>query len=135
MSWDKCTINLSKLDSVKEILDELKVPYKLTILGEVDGRGLNDDSFMGTANEDVMYKLRRLEYNDNVVLEKMVQDADCDSDDYVVSEKFKLSNEPKDWKTIEKTDIYDDHPCWICNQSECDEDFDSKQCKKLREVE
>jgi len=93
MSWDKNTIDMSNLDSIKEMLDELEIPYKLENKQSVMGRGLNDDS-------DKYYDLRRLEYRDKVILECMTQTTDCDSDDCLVSYKLDSKDEPKRWRYI-----------------------------------
>lgn len=120
MSWDKNTVNYSTLDSTKEILEELEIKYKLIVLGKVMGRGLNDDSFMGTYDkeEDRYYELRRLEYKNKVILEQISQDADCDTDDIIRSHKFNILEEPKDWKYQIETDILGNHSDWIDEEND-----------------
>ncbi len=44
------------------------------------------------------YKIRKLEYKDNVVIEQMVRTSDCDSDDTILSIRFKKGEVPSDWK-------------------------------------
>jgi len=96
MSWNKNTIRRSEIDKTIELLKEFKVKYKLTTLGKVPGYGLND------AYEDISeYEIRKLEYNDFVILEQMIRDPDCDMDDVISSFKFEKSKAPKNWK-IEK---------------------------------
>lgn len=91
MSWDKNTVDCSRLDTYKAILDELGLPYELTVKIAVRGMGLNDD-------EDTVYELRRLQYNNFVILERMERTSDCDTDDVITSTQFLLEDEPKDWQ-------------------------------------
>ena len=98
MSWDKNTINYSTIDAIVGVLKDIGVDYKLSVIAKVRGRGLND-------YEGKVYELRRLEYKNIVYLEKIEQEADCDFDDIIRSQKFKLSKEPKGWQAIVKTDI------------------------------
>jgi len=100
MSWDKNTINLSNLDAVVETLVDLGVDYEVSVLREFNGCGLNDDYLDTTP-----YKLRRLQYDKKVILEKAVLDSDCDTDDLITSHKFELDKEPLDWQPIIHTDI------------------------------
>ena len=106
MSYEKNTINRSKIDNTIEILKNLKIPYKLTVLGSVIGLGVNDITF----EEDIKnmlhkangcYNIRRLEYKDVVVLEKMIRNVESDMDDYIVSFEFKIGNESKEWELEE----------------------------------
>ena len=98
MSWNKNTRVMSSLNAVKEAMDELGFPYELTVLGKVMGIGLNDN----LCGDDVYYEMRRLEYRDLVILEQLIRHYDCDVDDLVVSEKFSLEQEPKDWQILTK---------------------------------
>ena len=102
MSWDKNTVNMSGLDAIKETLDNLGTEYTLTAEAEVRGNGMNDSS------GDPPYKLRRLQYGDWVVLERIVKDADCDTDDIIYSQTFLLKKEPKDWQYVVQTDVFGD---------------------------
>ena len=100
MSWDKNTIVFSALSSIKELLDDLNVPYQLSVITRVRGRGIND----GAWDEETWYDLRRLQFGDFAILENIEQDVDCDTDDIILSHKFELTKEPKDWKPIIQTD-------------------------------
>uniref|UniRef100_A0A6M3K4N9 Uncharacterized protein n=1 Tax=viral metagenome TaxID=1070528 RepID=A0A6M3K4N9_9ZZZZ len=99
MSWDKNTISLSGLDAVIGTLLDLGIDHEVSIIAEFHGRGLNDDYL-----DLSPHKLRRLEYGKWVILEKVEQDADCDTDDCILSCKFELDKEPKDWQPIVSTD-------------------------------
>jgi len=99
MSWDKNTISFSDIDAVIDALKDIGIDYKLSVLTRVVGRGLNDD-YMGRE----FWELRRLEYGNTVYLEKIEQDAECDTDDIITSHKFTKSTEPKDWVAIIQTD-------------------------------
>lgn len=94
MSWNKDTINVSEIDSTIRVLETLNEPYKLIILGEVMGLGLNDT--LGHGQEE--YPIRKLEFRDKVVLERMDRTEDCDADDYLVSFMFDKNKVPKKWK-------------------------------------
>ena len=91
MSWNKNTIKISEIDIIINLLQELNTPYKLTILGKVKGLGLNDTG-------DVYYEIRKLEYKDIVILERMERSKDCDADDVIVSYVFEKDKEPENWK-------------------------------------
>ncbi|MFA6073945.1 MAG: hypothetical protein WC758_07560 [Candidatus Woesearchaeota archaeon] len=93
MSWDKNTRNCSELDKTIELLKELKIPYKVKVLGTVIGHGNNDDYALSDKHE-----IRRLDYNDKVILEQMRRNDDCDFDDLIISLKFEKSKVPKKWK-------------------------------------
>ena len=92
ISWNKNTINRSEINKTIELLKEFKVDYKLKILGKVRGDGLNDD-----INGTPEHEIRRLEYNDFVILEQMIRSQDCDIDDVILSFKFEKSKAPKKW--------------------------------------
>lgn len=92
MSWNKNTRNESEVNSVVRTLKKLGVKYKLTTIGSVQGMGLNDDY-----RKSSLYKLRKLEYKDVVLLEKMVRSTDCDSDDVIISKEFKANKLPSEW--------------------------------------
>lgn len=104
MSYNKNTLNLSLLNFVVNTLDNLNVSYNLIEIGKIKGMGLND------YNEE--YPIRRLEYSDNVILECIERDCDCDVDDVILSVEFKLKDEPEDWE-IEKR----------CSCGGCEESF------------
>lgn len=104
ISWDKNTISCSEVDNTIELLKEMNVEYKLTILGEVEGNGLNDGMMW---EENKKYPIRKLEYNDKVILEKLVRHPDCDVDDNIISEKFNKKEEPRNWE-IEVTLVDED---------------------------
>jgi hypothetical protein len=93
MSWDKNTRNCSEVDKTIELLKELKIPYKLKVLGTVTGYGLNDDYA-----ESDKHEIRRLEYKEKVILEQMRRSDDCDEEDIIISKKFNKKKVPKKWK-------------------------------------
>lgn len=90
MSWDKNTVNVSEVDATVKVLNNVKIPYNITVLGEVEGDGWADG--------ETKYKLRRLEYGNVVLLECMYRTHDCDSDDYLQSVEFPKDQEPKGWE-------------------------------------
>ncbi len=93
MSYNKNTVRVSEINKTIELLKEFKVKYKLTVLGKVEGYGLNDDY-----KDDSTYEIRKLEYKDKVIIEQMVREEDCDSDDFITSKKFNKNKVPKKWK-------------------------------------
>lgn len=102
MSWDKNIINTSAINNTISVLEKLGTPYTVTTLGKVRGRGLNDKIWM-EKNEDAypictIYTLRKLEYKDVVLLEKIIRNSDCDVDDFILSFEFKKGHEPRDWE-------------------------------------
>ena len=103
MSWNKNTVDKSFVDQAIKLLDELEIPYKVETLGEVQGMGLNDDY----GRDRRPYEARRLEYAGFVMLERMERSADCDSDDYFISEKFKIEDEPEKWDILVEEEDYE----------------------------
>ena len=101
MSWDKNTINISTVDFAIEMLKDLNIPYKCEIIGKVQGVGLNDLDY-----PDNYYNVRRLTYNNFVILEQIIRNRDCDFDDIFTYSKFNKDEEPNDWQieVMEKED-------------------------------
>lgn len=107
MSWNKNTFVMSKVDAVVDTLKKCGVDYKLTELDRVIGMGLNDNyGFVEALGRDGKYPIRRLAYNDLVVLEKMIRNPDCDGDDHIMSFEFKADEEPDDWECEEVMDDF-----------------------------
>ena len=104
MSYDKKTINMSQLDAIKNVLDDLSVPYSWTKLANVDGAGANDYLPPGLKYKMMVYSLRRLVFKNTVILERITRTTDCDTDDIITSHQFNLEDEPKDWKCFEEID-------------------------------
>ena len=97
MSWNKNTFNISEIDSIIKVLKEISIDFRCEEIGKVRGRGLNDDYYCGT-DEEKYYSLRKLYYNNFVVLEQMIRNSDCDIDDVITSFKFDKDKEPVNWK-------------------------------------
>jgi hypothetical protein len=97
MSWDKNTVNLSELEATRKVLDDLGIPYQISVIAKFEGRGVNDE-FEGHP----IYELKRLQYFDKVILEYVNLHPDCDIDDIIYSEKFSLEDEPKNWEPIRR---------------------------------
>ena len=95
MSWNKNTINMSALEAMRCMLEDLHEPYEVQVIAEFRGLGLNDDFA-----DDDMHQLRRLRYRDTVILEYVNMHSDCDTDDVISSRRFPLKDEPKDWQPI-----------------------------------
>lgn len=91
MSWNKNTIVNSALDATIKVLEDVNVPYTLSVRGWVSGNGLNDDIDWG---ESKVYELRRLQYGQHIILEQMERACDCDADDYLNDKEFASYEEP-----------------------------------------
>jgi len=107
MSWDKQTINLSKLDAVRDTLEEVGVPFRESVIATFRGAGCNDPDYE-------MYDLKRLAYRDTVILEYVTMDSDCDANDYIQSIQFDLKDEPKHWAAVR---MAGDGRCGRCGAS------------------
>jgi hypothetical protein len=105
MSWDKNTFNTSKMAEVVKVLNELGEPYTCTHLGQVRAMGVND-----SMNDIDVYSIKKLEYRDKVILERMERTHDCDSDDILTSHTFKKGEEPSEWPL----EVYED-----CGDYDC----------------
>lgn len=116
MSYDKNTINLSNLEAVSTALNDLTIEHKTIELAKVRGMGLNDHF---SDIED--YTLRALVYKDIVEVEQMQRTYDCDSDDFIVSIKFKIDNLPNKFPL----ETYSDYEGFV--------DFDSDDSGKIIE--
>ena len=97
MSYNKNTVSLSNVDSVISLLEKDGRDFKVSVLGKVKGRGVNDSY----DNIDT-YDIRKLEYKTLsgqhfVILEKMVRHPDCDADDCIISEEFLSGDVPAKW--------------------------------------
>ena len=90
MSYDKNTVNMSAYKIVRQVLCNLNIPYSTHVFCHVAGKGLND--MVGAK-----YPLRRLQYGNYVLLERMVRSKDCDVDDVISSFDFTVETEPKNW--------------------------------------
>ena len=96
MALLKKTVLLSKLDRIAMGLKDKKVDPRITIIGRVKGRGIND--FILQREDYKTHTIRKLEYNDCIILEQFVQVKDKELDDYIISKKFKKGEEPLNWK-------------------------------------
>lgn len=94
MSWKKQTVNLSRIDRIVQILKNEGNKYTLSILGKVEGQGLNDI----LQNEEWrVYIIRRLDYEDKVILERIIQNNDMELDDFILSYRFYKKEIPDNW--------------------------------------
>src|SRR5207253_2925845 len=92
----KRTIFLSNLDRIASEIKNKKGNPQISIIGKVKGRGVND--FIAQREEFKTYNIRKLQYNEIVVLEQFVQIKDKELDDYVLSKNFVKGREPENWK-------------------------------------
>jgi len=100
MSWDKCT-RISELNSILDTLRTFEIPYRVYILGNVRGRGANDDYEIDWTNlEDnhtKLYYIRKVVTGKLILMERMVRTCDCDVDDVIELHKFKPEEVPEKW--------------------------------------
>ena len=87
MSWDKNTITSTKIDDVREVLRENNISYTVDVLGKVRARGQNDH-----LHDIAHYSIRKLSYQNYVIMEQMIRDPDCDIDDVITAQKFNKDN-------------------------------------------
>jgi len=88
MSWDKNTINMSTIDDIIQVLKDTKTSFKVTTVKEVRGYDLND----------TLYKLQKLEYANKILIDQMIRTTDCDTNDVIITRKFKKGKVPKIFK-------------------------------------
>ena len=98
MGWNKKTRIESKVDGMIQVLDANKIPYTLSTIMKV-----HDWSF-NAAHSGIDLPLRKLQYSDKVVLERIERSNDCDCDDVVVSCEFPLVDEPSNWECVQLDD-------------------------------
>ena len=93
MSWNKNTINNSQLYTFAYTFGKVRRPINIEIIGYAEGYGLNDiyEDNIG------LYPIRKLSFDDIVVLEQMQRTVDCDTDDTIVSIMFDADKVPSDW--------------------------------------
>jgi len=94
MTWTKKTINLSKIDDIVFLLIEDNIFHKTSIIEKVVGQGIND---LVAGGKRIEYRLRRLDYEDIIILECITQSYDMSLDDYILSHKFTKNTIPKEW--------------------------------------
>ncbi len=93
MSWNKNTDKSTKIDDTIEVLKENNILYTLDILGKVRAKGQND-----YYNCVENYELRKLTYQNFVIMEQMIREDDCDVDDCIIAVKFGKDNVPENWE-------------------------------------
>ena len=97
MSWNKNTRGNTRIDDITEVLEENDISYTLEILGKVEARGLND-TYTGTK----YYCIRKLTYQNFVIMEQMIREPDCDIDDIIIATKFYKDSVPDNWEIEEE---------------------------------
>ena len=102
MSYNKKIINISKVDFAIEILEDLNIPYNCEIIGKV--RVMVDD----------YYNIRRLDYNNFVILEQLIRTKNYDFDNIFTSSKFNKDKEPDNWQMEIVREDYDERYDYDC---------------------
>jgi hypothetical protein len=90
----KKTVILSKVDELVRELKRKRKMHSLIVLDKIKGRGIND------LEDNLEYLVRRLEFDNYVVLEQFIKIQDTDIDDFLVSRVFYVDKEPKTWKAV-----------------------------------
>jgi len=97
MSFNKNTINISRLDSIAHYLKEKGYKPEIIMIGKVQGRGLND---LIPYNENKkIHFIRKMKYLDKILVEKFIGTNDSELDDYIFSYEFQEGKFPKEWVT------------------------------------
>ena len=96
MSWNKNTLFASEIDVMIPQIVAVGRTFSLHELGRVPALGLNDEE-----EDRENYPIRRLAWDDHVVLEQMLRSPDCDGTDVVRSVRFRKDNEPQEWPVEE----------------------------------
>jgi len=91
----KKTVHESELDTIVGVLNDLNVEYSLYAIAVFNGRGVGED--------ETTFALHRLQYDDKVILEHAELDIHKFVDDYILSTKFDVADEPKSWEAIRRT--------------------------------
>ena len=91
---NKRTLVLSNVDSLVKDLKRRRKEYNLVLLDRVKGYGINDvDNYRH-------YLIRRLEYENWVVLERYIKFKDKQFDDFIIAKTFVKERTPKKWATL-----------------------------------
>lgn len=93
----KKTIDLSRLDDTMEILKKHRIPYKLFKLDNIQGLGLND--MVPVIESKRRHLIRKLEYENKVMVERFVRFQHKDLDDFIISYTFDRKDFPENWTT------------------------------------
>ncbi len=119
MSWEKYTINLSQINAIVDVLQDVGMDFTLANITSVLGRGVNDEEWVDTADGEPelkgkIYLIRKLEYANYIIVEQMQKTHDCDCNDTLVSIKFDKDKFPEDFKY----EIYTDDNDFIDTEGE-----------------
>ena len=98
MSFNKNTVNISRLDYIAHYLKEKGYKPKILLLEKIQGRGLND--LIPYTENRKTYFIRKMEYLDKIVVEKYVGTNDSELDDYIFSYEFQEGKFPEEWDTV-----------------------------------
>lgn len=86
-SWAKNVENQSEIDNLIKSLKKTKQKYKLSTLDYLEARGVS--------NKGKRYAIRRLEFNETIVQEKMVWTNHPNEPDLLISQRFPIDNIPE----------------------------------------
>jgi hypothetical protein len=138
MSANKRTRNESHLDAIREFAVCSGLAPKIFLIGAVQGSGLGEG----------WYKLRKLEVEDVVVLERIEKHTDPNEDDIIRSSCFDRDKVPTNWDIQETIDddweepmdgvsqpicplnLYFEEDAIICNRDMCDWNPEFRQCSE-----
>jgi hypothetical protein len=93
----KKTIDLSQVDNTMEILVKNKIPYKLYKMENIQGLGLND--MVPVLETRRRHIIRKLEYENKIMIERFVRFQHRDLDDFILSYSFFKKDLPTNFKT------------------------------------
>lgn len=90
-SWAKTIEIKSEIDKIIKSLKKTKQKYKLSVLEYLEGRGVS--------NTGKRYPIRKLEFDETVLLEYMKRTNHPNDPDIIISEQFSNDSIPLTWST------------------------------------
>lgn len=90
MSWNKNTINNSKIDSYIKIFEDYNIKYKVIELGKIKGFGLND-------SRNTEYLIRMLVTEHHIHIDRFDREIDCDLNDTIETITYNIDEAPRYW--------------------------------------
>lgn len=97
---NKHTILLTRIDETIKYLRQYHIHFKLFKILKGIGRGINDIIAIDNEPSSKKYILRRLDFQNTIMLERAILIDNNDLDDFIVSYVFKKEEVPKEWDAI-----------------------------------
>lgn len=101
MSWDKNTVNMSKIDDLVGMLEDHGLTYVVSILANIPGMGINDLEFSEDGSFcSKIYELKKLVTDKSIYVDQMLRHPDCDADDVIVTHKYEKGEFPVNFAPV-----------------------------------